>query len=458
MPYPKGLRIGQPVKIETADGMREFVPTRWRGLVRAVDIDGAIYFVRRWAGTKAAAIAATERAGHDKLKELARARAQTEAPDATTVTELLARWRVMMHDESNKLHESTRDDYETSIRAMLGEPLRPLRGGTARERSADQLTVRDAFSVVGAERPADVSASDLKAMFRAIADSNGRGTAIKVRSILAHVWDLAMENDDLGVQVNTVRALRGTESNPVIPNRTKRESSLDHRRAPTDDEYRDLMSALSRDPEAGPMLPGSGRRKSKHGAAGTGLANGKDIRDLVMMLFGTGARQGELLAVRWNDISFTECVVSISATLSYTPGEGVKRTPTKTKSGAREVHLVAPVVAMLCDRAELFGIDVNRLPATPVFGSPQAPRQFRDPSNLNRSIRTIFNRHGLTWGRSHIGRKYVVNHLIRERVPLTEIARVVGWGDVLTVSKYADTARAVSADTRAALARSVVAG
>jgi hypothetical protein len=161
-----------------------------------------------------------------KLKELARVRAQIGAPDTTTVTELLARWRVMMHDKSNKLHESTRDDYETSIRAMLGEPLRPLRGGTARERSADQLTVRDAFSVVGAERPADVHASDLKAMFRAIADSNGRGTAIKVRSILAHVWDLAMENDDLGVQVNTVRALRGIESNPVIPNRTPNGSQV----------------------------------------------------------------------------------------------------------------------------------------------------------------------------------------------------------------------------------------
>ena len=74
-----------------------------------------------------------------------------------------------------------------------------------------------AFQPISAMRPADVDARTLKDLLWSVADTNGKGTAIKVRSILAHVWDLAMEDRKLGVQVNVVRALRGTESNPVIP-------------------------------------------------------------------------------------------------------------------------------------------------------------------------------------------------------------------------------------------------
>jgi hypothetical protein len=102
-----------------------------------------------------------------------------------------------------------------------------------------------AFEPVAAMRPADVDARTLKDLLRSVADTNGKGTAIEVRSVLAHVWDLAMEDRKLGVQVNMVRALRGTESNPVIPDRTKRVTGLDPKHAPTDDEYRFLIDALA---------------------------------------------------------------------------------------------------------------------------------------------------------------------------------------------------------------------
>jgi hypothetical protein len=37
--HPNGLKVGQSIKIETPDGVREFVPTRWRGLARIVDTE-----------------------------------------------------------------------------------------------------------------------------------------------------------------------------------------------------------------------------------------------------------------------------------------------------------------------------------------------------------------------------------------------------------------------------------
>lgn len=448
--YPKGIKVGAAVKVETPDGMREFVVTRWRGLARAVDTDGHSYQVVRFRDTKAAAIAATEQAGRDKLAELARAREAASAPDGTTVGKLLGKWREGLHDPSNKLHESTKDDYESTIKSLLGEPLRPTRDGRERPRSPERMAMAEAFAPVAAMRPADIDARTLKDLFRSIADTNGRGSAIKVRSILAHVWDLAMEDRKLGVQVNVVRALRGTESNPVIPDRVKRETTLDPRRAPSDGEYAALVAALAGDPEAGPMTPGK-RNKSAHGQAGGGEPNGKDIRDLVALLFFTGMRQGEALALRWSDIVLdgSDPHVSVTATLTYTPGAPLRRTPTKTRGGTRSVYLVPQAVAMLRRRAEFFGVELTG--DRPVFGSPQFPDRFRDPNNLNRAIRTIFDRHGFTWGRSHVGRKFVVNHLLRQGVPLPEVARVVGWSDVLTVTKYADTTGAVSAPTRTAM-------
>jgi hypothetical protein len=50
--YPKGIKVEQPVKVETANGIREYVVTRWRGLARAVDLDGTTCMVRRWAPTR----------------------------------------------------------------------------------------------------------------------------------------------------------------------------------------------------------------------------------------------------------------------------------------------------------------------------------------------------------------------------------------------------------------------
>lgn len=91
-----------------------------------------------------------------------------------------------------------------------------------------------------------------------------------------------------------------------------------------------------------------------------------------------------------------------------------------------------------------------------MFGTPGKPEKLRDPAGLDRAIQEIFDRHGMTWGRSHVGRKYEVNHLIRQGVPLTEIAKIADWSEILTVKKYADTAAAISADTRAAMGRSTV--
>lgn len=90
---------------------------------------------------------------------------------------------------------------------------------------------------------------------------------------------IAVETSALRTPFNPVLLARD-----AIPAVQVRNTGLDHRRAPTDAEVEALLLGLRSDPEAGVMIPGAGRSKSQHGAAGTAPVNGKDIADLVRQL------------------------------------------------------------------------------------------------------------------------------------------------------------------------------
>ena len=115
---------------------------------------------------------------------------------------------------------------------------------------------------------------------------------------------------------------------------------------------------------------------------GPGPRNPKDIRDLVTMLFGTGARKGELLGLRWCDLTLVgdDTGANITATVTYTPDDGIRRTDPKTRGSTRVVYLIPAVVEMLRE----LGGPVRRRPrgaqVTPVFGTPGKPEKFRDPA------------------------------------------------------------------------------
>lgn len=193
--------------------------------------------------------------------------------------------------------------------------------------------------------------------------------------------------------------------------------------------------------------------------------NGADIADLTDFLFFVGCRLGEALAMRWCDVTLSDDdaggdEVLICGTLVYAVGGGLDRQPyTKTgdeeahRTGARGVYLVSDAATMLQNRARYFGIDLdaNVLPPTPIFGSPQKPTEYRDLRNTSRAIKLLFSKHGVKWGRSHIGRKYLVNRLNAQGVPHSEIAKVMGWRDLNTIKSYLDDVTEVSDATKAAM-------
>ena len=472
---PKGTKVGRSVEVETPDGVREYIVTRWRGLARLVDA-GPIrlddrqlssqtasrrsppIMIRRWASTKAAAEEATKRAAHHKLDDLECVRqadrqadgrprgrpAALEAANAPDPTTVEICWDGRASDPRPFPTGCTSPRKTATRRSSAhcsGEPLRPIRGGRVRPRSPERLAMAQAFEPVAAMRPADVDARTLKTSCAGFRHER-QGTSDQ---------DPVRPGAHLGSRDGRPQAQHSGRRR-VRPPRHRVESS-----DPGSDKARDwLTRSMPHDDGTDPdrracLRPGGGtndpgrRNKSSTGRRDK-EANGKDIRDLVSLLFFTGARQGELLALRCSDVVLDgdDPHITINVTLTYTPGQPLRRNPADPPGHAQ--HLPRPAGCHDAQGAR-GALPDGRDGNSPVFGSPQHPDRLRDPNNLNRSIRNIFNRHGVDVGVHTSSRSCVVNHLLQQHVPLPEITRWMG-GLMCRGSKYADAIGEVGSAAR----------
>ncbi len=423
----RGLRVGAPVTVNTGRGSVDFVLTRWRGLAKVVDVDGASYKVRRWRGTKAAAEAATRQAGLEKLASLAEGRAalsrsvtNTEEGDRTTTVADLVE-AALASPELSKLSAKTQQDYRYASRHILAHPI------------ARRL-------------PRDVDVAAVRGFLADCASEHGSGGTKHARAVLGRTMDLAVGTRSLKTSVNPVQGARN-----AIPATRVRVTGLDHSKAPTDAQVQGLLSALVRDPEARAMYPGVARRKARHGRVRTQV-NGKDVADLTAVLFATGSRLGEVSALRWSDYDPVADTVMISGTLTTIAGHGtVRQDRAKTAGSSRLVPLSPSASAVLRRRARRFGVDLTDAPERPIFGSPQFGDRYRDQRNLSRAIAVLFSRHGVDWGRGHIGRKWRVTSLVERGIPIHKVSDLVGHVSIATTQGYLGRGRQTDWDVRAAL-------
>jgi integrase len=136
-----------------------------------------------------------------------------------------------------------------------------------------------------------------------------------------------------------------------------------------------------------------------------------DLADLIDLLLATGARIGELLALRWADIDLTadRPTLKICGTLVFVKGQGfIRQDWPKSNAGYRTLILPRFAVGSLLDRH----LDAGTNPHDAVFASRRGT--WLTPSNVRRQWRQARADTGLEWVTPHTFRKTVATLIDRE--------------------------------------------
>lgn len=168
--------------------------------------------------------------------------------------------------------------------------------------------------------------------------------------------------------------------------------------------------------------------------------SGDPLEALYTLAVTTGARQGELLALRWRDLDLDAAAMSINATLTRIDGHW-ERTPPKTAGSVRTVHLSARAVRSL--RAHRLRMAEELLPLrartegdTLVFlHHGEAVNGFHV---TERAFKPLLRRHGLPAIRFHDLRHVFVSLMLSNGVRVDLISKMLGHASpTVTMGVYA---------------------
>ena len=448
--YPRTIKVGSAVKILTDEGVAEYVVTRWRGLCRAVAHDGQQFMVRRWAPTRAAAEHVTREAARSRvaeLKALADQQAQALAAGNVVVTvgdmldgvmglPALQERDPRSENKSVGRAPRTREQYARAITYIQGH------GAVPRPN-----TVTGEAFVLADQLPRDVDAAMVGEFMKSFTAKRGTSAATRARAVLNWAFESAAKDRSLKITSNPM-----VGAGKSIPAGVKvRQGKLDKRRVPADEEVFEFLAALRRDPEALHPL-GGGDELSVLAARGRRpgrTPSGDDTADLLAVLFRCGLRIAEAVGLRWADLKVGDNPsLTVSGTVYRRAGEGLVWTPeAKNVHSLRTVAIPSDLAVRLVERAEMLGVALGSdyavfpQPAWRVDGSGlnrngHPVGQWRDSTNVAKSIRAAFDRHGLEWASSHTGRRWRLTSLTDDRnIPLRDVAALAGHKDIATLTR-----------------------
>jgi integrase len=154
-----------------------------------------------------------------------------------------------------------------------------------------------------------------------------------------------------------------------------------------------------------------------------GYFKGNRLEHAMYLIFYTGLREGELLALQWNDIEFinkdTGCV-HVKASWGLTE-IGYGRKEPKTPGSVRVVPFKSAYLVTVLKEAKVrsnskWVVENNK------GNGPMDPKNF-----TNRCFKDVSRKLGFTTViTSHVARHTYISHLVDERVPYTLIAKLAG--------------------------------
>ena len=352
----------------------------YRAHTRIRDKDGVTREVTATGTTTAAA----ERALREKLVDRATPTQQSITAD-TTIAKLAVLWLKYLRDEG-RIEWTTINEYE---RALIKVVIPELGGVRLRELTTSRL---DLFLV----------------RLRATSASRQRKTKVVMSAMLG----MAVRHDALAV-------------NPVQQtSRIHREKSETRSLTFEDlNTVREALRAWTATQRPGPKASG-------------------DMADLVDLMLATGARIGEILALRWVDVTLDadRPNLTINGTVKTEPGKGTYRKASpKSDSSVRTV--VLPDFAMAVLRRRRSAARENPIDA--VF--PTRNGTWQQVNNVERRWRQIRKDTGLEWVTPHTFRKTVAT-LISERVNAETASQQLGHSSPSITREFYISKPAIAAD------------
>ena len=352
----------------------------YRARTRIRDKDG----VTREVTATGTTVAAAERALREKLVDRATPTQQAITAD-TTIAKLAALWLKYLRDEG-RIEATTINEYERVLNKVVIPELGGLR---LREVTTSRL---DLFLV----------------RLRATSVSRQRKTKVVMGAMLG----MAVRHDALAV-------------NPVQQtSRIHRERS--ETRSLTLEDLNTVREALR-----------AWTAKQRPGPKAS-----SDMADIIDLMLATGARIGEILAVRWADVALdaTRPNLTINGTIKTEPGKGTYR-KASPKSDASVRTVVLPDFAIAVLRRRQAAAREN--PNDAVF--PTRNGTWQQVNNVERRWRQIRKDTGLDWVTPHTFRKTVAT-LISERVDAETASQQLGHSSPAITREFYISKPAIAAD------------
>lgn len=164
---------------------------------------------------------------------------------------------------------------------------------------------------------------------------------------------------------------------------------------------------------------------------------------IVRLAFATGMRQGEILSLKWQDISEDRISIRRStAVVTHIDKEGNRDTyrevwDTKTQNAVREIPILEETYNMLAEHRlnqKLFFEEQNASLPDYMFTSPSG--ELLDATNLNRSFKRLQERAGLTPRKFHAMRHTFATQALARGVDVKHLQLLMGHADITTTYGY----------------------
>jgi integrase len=284
--------------------------------------------------------------------------------------------KVLMGESPTEQRKSARQ--VPTLAAFIAERYMPYVKVHKRSWITDEILLRCHVVPQVGHKPLDrVTKAELIALFHAHRLTHKPASTNRVMHLLRYVYNLALEWEIPGVKENPTKGIRQFQEN------NKRERYL------TPEEAKRLFLAIEASPN--PLLP-----------------------PIVGLLLLTGARRGEVLKARWEDIHWDQ---------------RRWRIPLPKAGEARHIPLSDQALAILASRREAVPEGVEW-----VFANPQTGKPF---TNVTYSWCSAREKAGLADVRMHDLRHSFASFLINSGRSLYEVQRLLGHNHVRTTQRYA---------------------